>query len=192
MAERFRLSEQRTRGGHAVDEVASALQKCIRRGLEREAIFWVTELDLGDSHSGVSYGNYAWKRLRVICSEDVGVAWPEGPAVIEALRSTWAELRKAEKDQTGIGNSTLMLVHATVLLARAPKSRIVDNAANVMYAGDRAAMGMEIPNYALDSHTARGRRMGRSEKNHYDESYRLEACELEDPYEQEARMIDGA
>jgi replication-associated recombination protein RarA len=188
MSERreWKFSEQQTRGGYALDEVVSALQKCIRRGFEREAIFWATELDQA------GYGNYAWKRLWVICSEDVGLAWPEGPAVIESLRAAWVEFRKAEKDQSGPGNSILFLVHATILLARAPKSRIVDNAANVMYAGDRAAMRMEIPDFALDSHTARGRRMGRLEKNHYDESYGLVNQVLPDPYEKDARAIDSA
>jgi hypothetical protein len=51
---------------------------------------------------------------------------------------------------------------------------------------------MEIPDYAVDHHTARGRRMGRSEATVYDESYRLENQALPDPYEAEARAIDGA
>jgi hypothetical protein len=33
-------------------------QKCIRRGLEGEALFWATELDLA------GYGAYVWKRLQ--------------------------------------------------------------------------------------------------------------------------------
>jgi hypothetical protein len=42
--------------------VASALQKAIRRGNEREALFWASELDLA------GYGGYVWKRLRIIAS----------------------------------------------------------------------------------------------------------------------------
>jgi replication-associated recombination protein RarA len=180
---RFRFGEQITPGGYRADEVTSALQKEIRRGNEREALFWATELDLA------GYGAYAWRRLRIICSEDVGLADPMLPAVIHALHSTWLDERKKNK-APGVG--MLQLVHATLLLARAPKSRIVDNAANVMYAGDRAAMAMVIPDFALDQHTARGRAMGRTEASHYDQSYGLVGQALDDPFEDEARRLDGA
>jgi hypothetical protein len=46
------------------------MQKCIRRGFEEEAQFWATELDLA------GYGAYVWKRLRIIASEDIGLADP--------------------------------------------------------------------------------------------------------------------
>jgi replication-associated recombination protein RarA len=177
----------RTRGGFVIDEVASALQKTIRRGQERQAIFWATELDL------TGYGNYAWKRLRIICSEDVGLAWPDGPTVIRALYENWQETRKAEKDRP-LERSTavLFLVHAVSLLARAPKSRLVDNACVVFYSGVRAAMDMDIPDYAIDHHTARGRKLGRALATAYDESYRLENRTIDDPYAAEAQAIDTA
>lgn len=181
------FAAMRTRGGHTMDEVASALQKTIRRGQERDAIFWATELDL------TGYGNYAWKRLRIICSEDIGIAWTEGPAVIRALYENWVEARKAEKDRPPErSNAILYLVHAVVLLTRAPKSRLVDNACALFYAGDRAAMGIDMPDYAIDHHTARGRRLGRTEATAYDTSYRIENCTTDDPYENEARGLDVA
>jgi len=177
----------RTRGGFALDEVASALQKAIRRGEERQAIFWATELDLS------GYGNYAWKRLRIICSKDVGLAWTDGPAVIRALSDTWQDARKAEKDRPPERSSAMLfLVHAVCLLARAPKSRLVDNASTVFYSGDREGMRLEVHDYALDHHTARGRRLGRTEQHVYDESYRIENCTVNDPYAAEARAIAGA
>lgn len=178
----------RSRGGFVMDEVSSALQKAIRRGEERQAIFWATELDLS------GYGNYAWKRLRIICSEDVGVAWPEGPAVVRALYENWVETRKAEPKGTTPerSNAMLFLVHAVVMLARAPKSRLVDHACLVFYTGDRNRPRPEIPDYAVDHHTARGRRLGRSEATVYDESYRIVNCTVEDPYAAEARAIDVA
>jgi len=177
----------RTRGGFALDEVASALQKTIRRGNEREAIFWATELDLS------GYGNYAWKRLRIICSEDVGLAWREGPAIIRALSDSWQDTRKTEKDRPPERSSAMLyLVHAACLLARAPKSRLIDHACTVFYTGDREAMTLEIPDYAVDHHTARGRRLRRTESDVYDESYRIANCTVDDPYAQQARVIAGA
>ena len=175
-----------SRGGFVLDEVSSALQKSIRRGEERQAIFWATELDLS------GYGNYAWKRLRIICSEDVGIAWPEGPAVIRALYENWQESRKAEPKGTPPERSAAMLflVHAVVLLARAAKSRLVDNACVVFYAGDRQAMGTDVPEYAVDHHTARGRRLGRSEATVYEESYRITNASGDDPFAAEAKALD--
>lgn len=181
------FAAMRTRGGFAMDEVASALQKSIRRGEEREAIFWATELDLA------GYGNYAWKRLRIICSEDVGIAWPDGPAVVRALYENWLETRKAEKDRPPRRSSAMLfLVHAVCLLSRAAKSRLVDNACVIFYTADRQAMGIDIPDYALDHHTARGRRDGKTEVTCYDESYRIENCANDDPYATEAKAIDLA
>jgi replication-associated recombination protein RarA len=62
------FAELRTPNGHACGEVTSALQKAIRRGDERAALYWMSELDLA------GYGGYCWKRLRLIASEDCGLA----------------------------------------------------------------------------------------------------------------------
>jgi replication-associated recombination protein RarA len=50
------FSEQATPNGHLCGEAASALQKSIRRGKERDALYWASELDLA------GFGNYIWKR----------------------------------------------------------------------------------------------------------------------------------
>src|SRR5437879_4419775 len=68
-----------TPGGYRCDEVASALQKCIRRGLADDALFWATELDLA------GFGEYVWKRLRIIASEDVGLSDNSIAPAISAL-----------------------------------------------------------------------------------------------------------
>jgi len=48
--------EQLTAEGGYLNSECTAMQKCIRRGLEEEALFWATELDLA------GYGAYVWKR----------------------------------------------------------------------------------------------------------------------------------
>ena len=166
-----------TVGGHLCGEVASALQKAIRRGHEREALYWATELDL------TGYGNYVWKRLRIIASEDVGLADPEAVLLVRALNGNWLEHRKANKEDL---SAALFLCHAVIVLAHAKKSRIVDHALLVMYEGEREQL--EIPDYALDKHTARGRRMKRGFDHFFDEGAQLEnAADIEDPYYEEAR-----
>lgn len=184
----FHFGSQTTVGGYRMDEVSSALQKTIRRSEERQAIFWVTELELS------GYGNYAWKRIRTICSEDIGLAEPGMPTEIRALNDNWLEAKKAAKKDDPVGAEMLFLVHATLLLVRAAKSRIVDNACVVFYTGDRKALGIEIPDYAIDHHTARGRRMGRTEAKVWNESYKLVNPSgypmLNDPYLAESHEID--
>ena len=150
--------------GYKLGEVTSALQKSIRRGLTDDALYWAAEMD----RSG--YGKYCWKRLRVICTEDIGPAWPGGPAVIEALYRTFLDLRKEERDQPR--SSKMVLVHAVILLSEAPKSRICDVANIVHYSDDLPHR--EIPDVALDQHTTRGRQMGRGPMHFWTEGTQLE------------------
>ena len=136
----------RTPDGHALPEVVSALQKAIRRGHEDDALYWAKQMDDG------GFGAYAWRRLLIIVSEDVGLAWPTGPAVIRSLYATWA-MEQMHRPQ-------MMLVHAVLLLVRAPKSRLVDHA---LIAGGTEPR--QVPDEALDMHTERGRAMGRSDEH---------------------------
>src|SRR5438552_2708705 len=116
------FSERVTPGGYKCGEVASALQKEIRRGDEEAALHWASELDLA------GFANYAWKRLRIIASEDVGVADSNVAVQVRALYEEWKEMSKAVKEQSHAGFYRVFLVHAVVLLARAPKSRLLDHA----------------------------------------------------------------
>jgi replication-associated recombination protein RarA len=175
----WRWGDQETVGGYKLDQVASAVQKAIRRCDEEEALYWISELDLS------GFAAYAWRRLKICCSEDLGVAWLEGPTVIAALYGFWDEAVQREKAGRGRGNASLFLVDATIRLCRANKSRITDNALNLFYA-HRDVVRRPIPDFALDSHTDRGRKMGRTEENHYDESYGLARQALPDPYIAEA------
>jgi replication-associated recombination protein RarA len=144
----------KTANSYMFSEVASAFQKSIRRGLEEEALYWGTELD----KSG--YGEYAWKRMRIIVSEDIGLAEPVMPAVLWSLYQMWLAQRKKKDEKHN--PERLFLVHGILLLVRAKKSRIVDHATITYYAG--ALPHQEIPDYAQGqahdaraSHGARGK-----------------------------------
>ena len=121
----------KTLGGYLNSECTSAIQKCIRRGLEEEALFWATDLDLA------GYGAYVWKRLRIIASEDIGLADPNLWVQVRVLYENWIEQRKRKKDRSL--SERLFLVQAVLLCVRARKSL----------------------DFALDMHTSRGRRMDR-------------------------------
>jgi replication-associated recombination protein RarA len=146
------FGQRSTVGGYKCEEVTSAMQKCIRRGTEEDALFWATELDL------TGFGEYVWKRLRIIASEDVGLEDNSLAAIaVRALYDNWREQRK--KDDTKHAPERLFLVHAVLALCRTFKSRIVDDALVVFYEGKRETR--KIPDFALDRHTQRGRRLKR-------------------------------
>jgi len=134
--------------GYNAYEVVSAFQKAIRRSQVDDAVYWGAEL----YQSG--YGNWAWKRLKIIVSEDIGPAAPGLPADFWALYQMAGGKPEAGKGQL------MFFVHAVILAARAPKCRVVDwalfSTANVRRDPDR-----DIPDEALDMHTIRGKQMGR-------------------------------
>lgn len=174
------FAELTSPGGHKLGEVASALQKCIRRGLADDALYWATELDLA------GYTEYVWKRLRIIASEDIGPADPHCALQVRALYESWLELRK--KDDKRHAPERLFLVHAILYLAQAPKSRIVDHALIVHYEGPRERR--EIPDFALDLHTQRGRSRKRGHAHFWQHGAVIHpAANLDDPYAQPAREI---
>src|SRR6186997_2570086 len=107
------FAERITIGGYNCAEVTSAMQKCIRRGLEPDALFWATELDRSN------FGEYVWKRLRIIASEDIGLADPLAAITVRALYDNWKDQRK--KDDARHAPERLFLVHAVQLLSRAAK-----------------------------------------------------------------------
>lgn len=140
-----------TKQGYDFFEVASAFQKSIRRGLEEETMYWGIEL----YNSG--YDAYAWKRMLIIVSEDIGLASPGLPSDVKALYDIF-ELLKKKKEKSE--PQRLQFTHALLLLVRAAKSRYVDMAI-FTYWRDNATTKMEIPDWALDMHTRRGIKMGR-------------------------------
>jgi hypothetical protein len=76
-------------------------------------------------------------------------------------------------------NERIFLWHAVLLLARAPKSRIVDHAGIAIGVGPRPKR--QMPSFAIDNHAG-------GEMN-WSESFKLENCTLPDPYEDLARAI---
>jgi replication-associated recombination protein RarA len=143
--EKFKLT---TRKGYDFFECSSAFQKCIRRGLEHDALFFGTEL------AGSGYAKYLWKRIFVIVSEDIGLANDTILMQIQALYHNWQII--AEKN---LEEGQIPIVHAILLLVRSPKSRIVDNVKMFTLKSDYKP---EIPDFALDVHTRRGKMKGRS------------------------------
>jgi hypothetical protein len=105
---------------------------------------------------------------------------------VATLRESWRDQRKKKDERHG--PERLFLVHAVLYLARAPKSRLVDHALIVHYEGPRGRR--EIPDFALDRHTGRGRAAKRAWKHFWQEGARLEnPADIADSYAGRAREI---
>jgi replication-associated recombination protein RarA len=148
-----------TRKNYDFFECSSAFQKSVRRGVERDAIFFGTEL------AGSGYAKYLWKRMLIISSEDIGLANVQISQQLQALYQNWQVI--AEKNHE---EAIIPIIHAILLLVRSPKSRLVDEAK--MYAL-KSDYRPQVPDYALDTHTRRGKKMGRSLQFFLDEGSKL-------------------
>lgn len=137
-----------TRKDYDFFECASALQKSVRRGYERDALFFGMEL------YGSGYSKYLWKRIFIMVSEDIGLANPDLPQRVRALYDNWLII--SEKN---VNDGTLPVIHAIVELCRSPKSRTLDHAKVWALFTDYRP---DVPDYALDTHTRRGKKMGRN------------------------------
>jgi replication-associated recombination protein RarA len=139
--------------GFAADELISALQKSIRRGLVENAALVAYELYA----TSAELEEQLWRRLQVISVEDVGAGNPDAPVLVDALYRMHE--RAAPRPA---GDRFLFALHAVRVLAESPKDRTTDELANCVMrdleGGERLP---EVPDVALDMHTRRGRALGR-------------------------------
>jgi replication-associated recombination protein RarA len=141
-----------TENGFAADEVISALQKSIRRGMMENAVLLAWEMFL----TSPEMEEKLWSRLTVIAVEDVGLGNPQAPIMIETL------YQQHNRYPRPMGDRFLFAAHAIRVLATSPKERVSDDLVN--WAKHATALGEvrpEIPDVAIDMHTARGQAMGR-------------------------------
>ncbi len=155
--------EQKTVNGYLAHEVASAMQKAIRRRQAHEAMFWASELLLSN------LDGYCWKRLEIILVEDVDIFQPGLQADIYALRQIALSARSKDRTKPDERES-LCLMAAVTKLAVAKKSRINCNATVFHCQIPRQKKWMpEIPDEALDRHTVKGKQMKRDWNHFFDE-----------------------
>ena len=151
---------------HSYDffEVASAFQKSIRRGDEKQAMYWAIEL----YESG--YFKYAWKRMVIMSSEDVGLGTPAVVTNIMSLKESFdylVGLKERSKPEK------LPFTQAVLTLVKARKSRYVDLAISI-YWNENQHRRYEIPDYVFDMHTMKGKAMGRGLKHFYEVASHVE------------------
>ena len=161
----------RTRNGYDFYEVASALQKSIRRNDVVVAAFFGVEL----WQSG--YGNYVWKRLYTISAED---CWGLITHEIDALHNGYELVNRGAKEPKG----RIFIGKAIILLCECYKSRDADHLNNL--AVDKLAITdqrvldalddarrepIDVPEYTFDVHTRKGKKMGKTKEQFFHEEH---------------------
>lgn len=153
------MANYQTKHGFNDDEVVSALQKQIRRGIEDDAMYWALELcENGNHKSGFSRLR---NRLMIISYEDIGMGDPETVLQVSIAIRDMEKLWKNSNPGWHI-----VLSYIILKLCRAKKSRVTDNFQTVVdYIWNEKKpeeMDIEIPDYAIDMHTSQGNLMGRT------------------------------
>lgn len=172
-----------TRSGLPAMACVSAMQKSIRRSMEREAMEFACEL----MHTSKPFHSMVCNRLEIICHEDLDTL--AAPHVFPFVAASLAASR--DRYSKSIAEARLMIGNAIRMMARAPKSR-----AGCHFA---AAIGLrslledfapEIPDYALDMHTMKGKALGRGLDHFRKEGARLIPPPTgDDEYEDEAYRL---
>ena len=156
-----------TNGGLDAFECISAMQKCVRRSDERLCM----ELALELAASSKSYAKMVTNRLEIISHEDIGLAAPD---VVVLVATCCEQANRFGFDPNKPGKWSLPVSTAIRALCRAPKSREGDHFV-VVCNSQRTHGGWvpEIPDWALDMHTQRGRQNGRGLDHFLEEGAKL-------------------
>lgn len=158
-----------TQRGYDFYEVASALQKSIRRGDVRLAGYMALELF-------PKYSEYCWKRLLTISAEDCyGIITKEIMALYEAFKV----INKGKKAEELKGR--IFISKAVILLCQAKHNRDADILSNYIYdkkyeLSDEQIEELfeevreeraEIPEYVYDVHTLKGKISGKTKADFF-------------------------
>ncbi len=133
-------------------DLLSCLQKSIRGSDPDAAVFYLAKL--------LSFGELlsVCRRLQVIASEDIGLAYPMAVAVTRACCESAREL--------GMPEAQIPLSNATLMLATAPKSNSAEAAVQAAMAAVKEGKGNEVP-LPLQSPLFKGYLYPHDYPNHY-------------------------
>jgi len=114
-------------------DLLSALQKSIRGSDPDAAAFYVAKLLEGGDIISVC------RRLQVIASEDVGLAYPMAAVITRSCCESAKEL--------GLPEARIPLANAAIMLATAPKSNTAYMAVNMAAEDIRQGKGVQVPEH---------------------------------------------
>lgn len=161
----------KTRNGFSGDEIISMLQKSIRRGIEKDALMAAYEMYI----TSPQMEDKMWRRLLVICAEDIGFGDPMISILVESLNRMRKEFLYNE------GDRSIFFVHAIRCMCKCKKERSNDYIKTLITQDFENDCPLTVPEYALDMHTEKGREMGRDIIHFYKEASRvIPELDLED------------
>lgn len=145
------------RDGDAHYDILSAFQKSIRGSDENAALHYLARLLEGGDLASIC------RRLLVIASEDIGLAYPQAASIVKSCVDSSLQL--------GLPEARIPLAQAVILLATAPKSNSVVCAIDAAIEKVRTGECGDIPDHLKDSHYAGAEKMGRGTEYKYPHSY---------------------
>lgn len=168
-----------THNGKEALPILGAMQKHIRRGLERDAMRMACELLHTDKRSCSMVVN----RLELIAHEDVDIL--SHPEILTFVR-TCGEQAKAWWEGPDPAKARMAIGSAVRMLARAPKSREGDHFQGAIgYPNLYGEDVPEVPEWCQDHHTREGKAKGRGQKYFREVSAKLHpAPDQQDEYEE--------
>ena len=145
------------RDGDSHYDILSAFQKSIRGSDPNAGLHYLARLlEAGDLISPC-------RRLMVIASEDIGLAYPQAVPIVRACVES--------ANMLGLPEARIPLAEAVILLATAPKSnsaiRAIDEALDDIRKGNSG----EIPAHLRDAHYAGSEALGRGKGYQYAHAY---------------------
>lgn len=145
------------RDGDSHYDILSALQKSVRGSDPNAALHYLARLLTANDLPS------ACRRLLVMASEDVGLAYPQAVPIVKACVDSALQL--------GLPEAQLPLGEAVVLMATAPKSNTAANGIWAAMADVAAGKTGEIPAHLKDAHYAGAGKLGRGQTYLYPHSF---------------------
>lgn len=173
-----------TKNGLPAMACLSALQKCIRRNLELDAMRFAVELH----QSSKGFATMVCNRLEIISHEDIDTM--AAPWIVPYVATACAQAR-TWYDPAKLGKSRMAIGNCIRLMSRAPKSRQGDHfQIAVSLAAAVESFTPTIPDWANDRHTIAGKKLGRGLTHFRDVATVLVPPPASpDPYEAEAYRL---
>lgn len=146
------------RDGDSHYDVLSGFQKSIRGSDPDAAVHYLARiLQAGDLIS-------ACRRLLVIASEDIGLAYPTAISIVKSCVDSAMQL--------GLPEARIPLSQAAIVLATAPKSNSAICAIDAALADIEAGEAGEIPAHLKDSHYGGAQKLGHGQGYKYPHNYK--------------------
>lgn len=138
-------------------DILSAFQKSIRGSDPDASLHYLARLIKGGDIASIC------RRLLVIASEDVGLAYPNAISIVKSCIDTAKEV--------GLPEARFALAQATVLLATSPKSNSLYIAIDSALSDIENNYISDIPNHLKDSHYSGAEMLGRGTTYLYPHNY---------------------